>query len=232
MTLFNHCSLPHQRLYTSILRCLMLGKLVRISWLSAVVLAFIPTHAQASFQYTYVEAAYVFGELEFANSEVDLEGYELTAQFEVSPSIVLGMKYSSLDGDDAVVTAEGVSTLEFEGSGPEAYALFHSPFGPRTDFLLGASIDMTEYEAVVRSGAPVTQKNDDTKSIITGFRHDLNGLELQAQWSYNLDAEDDEDEWSYTLGLLSGAPTGLQLGFRIIQKTEGDLMSVSVRHTY
>ena len=221
MTLFEHRPLPCQSLYTSIL-----------GWLSIVVPAIFSTHAQASFQYTYFEAAYAFGELEFANSEVVVKGYELIAQFEVSPSIVLGVKYSSLDGDDAVIAADGVSTLVYEGSGPEAYTFFHSPLSAQTDFLLGAGIDMIEYEAFVQGGAPAVQKKDDTKSVFTGFRHKLNGLELQAIGSYNLDAEDNEDEWTYTLGLVSGEPTGLQLGFQITRKTEGDLMSVSVRQSY
>lgn len=232
MTPLNYRSLPRQSWYTLTMRWLMLCKLARISLSSIVALAIYSTHAQANFQYTYVEAAYVFGELEFDNSEVDPKGYELIAQFEVSPSVVLGVKYLSLSGDDAVITANGVSTLEYDGSGPEAYTFFHSPIGEQTDFLLGAGIDMTEYEAFVQGGASVTQKNDNAKLLFTGFRHNLNGLELQARWSYNLDAEDDEDEWNYTLGMLSGEPTGLQLGFQITRKTEGDLMSISVRQTY
>ena len=232
MTQFNYRSLAHQGRNASTLRRIISRKLARISWFGIVVTTMYSTHAQADFQYTYVDAAYVFGEFEFANSEVNLKGYELIAQFEVSTSIVVGVKYSSLSGDETVITEGGVSTLEYDGSGPEAYTIFHSPIGARTDFLFGASIDMTDYEALVRDGETAIRKNDDTKLILAGFRHNLNGLELQARWSYNLDAEDDEDEWSYTLGLLSGEPAGLQLGFQLSRKTEGDLMSVSVRQSY
>lgn len=189
-------------------------------------------NAQTEFQYTYVEAAYVFGEFEFDNAEVDIKGYELTAQFQLSPSFVLGVRYSSLKGDDTVTTLTGVNTLEYDGSGPEAYTFYHSPIGVQTDFLLGAGIDLSDFEAVLQGEAPLAQKDEDTKLLFTGFRHRLNGLELHAQWSYNLDAEDDENEWSYTLGMLCGQPTGLQLGVQIKPDDKGDLIGISIRQSY
>ncbi|MFK7997587.1 MAG: hypothetical protein AB8B87_25905, partial [Granulosicoccus sp.] len=63
-------------------------------------------------------------------------------------------------------------------------------------------------------------------------RHQLQGLEVFGQWSHQLDTEDNEDRWSYTLGLLSGNPGELQLGFSISPDNDGDVMSVFVRQSY
>lgn len=189
-------------------------------------------NAQASFQYNYLEAVYLFGEYEFANSDVDITGYEITAQFDLSPSFALGVSYTSLEGDDVVTSIDGVNSLSFDSSGPDVYALYHSPVGEQTDFILGASIDMRDIEAAVQGQTPSLSKDEDTKYLFTGLRHRLSTLELNAQWSYNLDAEENEDEWSYTLGVLCGQPGTLQLGFQITPDNDGDILGVSIRQAY
>ncbi|MFK7859287.1 MAG: hypothetical protein AB8B64_10710 [Granulosicoccus sp.] len=188
--------------------------------------------AQAKFQYSYVQAAYVFGEFDFGDADTDFKGYELTAQLQLSPSIVAGVNYLSLDGDDTENTLTGINTLEYEGDGVDAYILYYSPLTIQTDFILGARLDMKEFEARVQGMAPTFQTNDDTRFLFTGLRHQLQGLELEGLWSYQLDTEDNEDKWSYSLGIVSGVPGQLQLGFSISPDDAGDVMSVFVRQSY
>lgn len=188
--------------------------------------------AKGNFQYSYIQAAYVFGEFDFDNADVSYKGYELTAQFELSPSIVAGVNYLSLEGNETESISTGVNTLEYEGDGINAYVLYYSPMTLRTHLLLGANLDMREFEARGQDVAPTLQTDEDTKFLFAGLRHQLQGLELQGQWSYNLDAEDDEDTWSYSLGVLSGEPGQFQLGFSVSPETTGDVMSVFVRQSY
>ncbi|MBX2881782.1 MAG: hypothetical protein KTR32_17680 [Granulosicoccus sp.] len=188
--------------------------------------------AQSAFKYNYVEVAYLIGEFEFVDSEVDTKGYEITAQFELSPSFVLGGSYRSLEGDESELTTAGPRTLNFDASGPSVYSYYHSPVGVQSDFILGALLDMSELEAGVQGEALTLNQNDDTSILFTGLRHRLSGLEIRAQWFYNLDAEDNEDQWSYKIDVLSGEPTGLQLGFQITPDNEGDVLGVSIRQSY
>jgi len=188
--------------------------------------------AHANLQYTYFQAAYVFGEFEFDNADVDFKGYELTAQLELSPSIAIGVNYLSLEGDDTESTPTGTNSLEFEGDGIDAYILYYSPLTVQTDLILGARYDMKEIEAGVQGDAPALQSDDDTRFLFAGLRHQLQGLELQGEWSYELDAEDNADKWSYTLGVLSGVPGQLQLGFSLSPDSTGDVMKVFLRQSY
>lgn len=232
MNLFKHRSLQNRVCCAAEMRRPPYYRLARFVGWSVLTTLACSLNAQANFQYNYVEAAYIFGEFEFADAEVDVTGYQLTAQFDLSPNFVLGVRYSSLDGEDRITTVSGVSTLEYNGSGPNVYTLYHSPVGAQTDFLLGVGFDMSDFEATMQGDAPLAKQDEDTKLLFTGFRHRFSGLELHAQWSYNLDAEDDESEWSYTLGLLSGQPTGLQLGVQITPDDQGDLLGISIRQSY
>ncbi|MFK7890243.1 MAG: outer membrane beta-barrel protein [Granulosicoccus sp.] len=193
-----------------------------------------PAAAQqgGGFYYKYVQAAYIFGEYDFADVDVDVKGYELTAQFEMTPSLILGISYSSLEGDDTVTNAGGSQTLTFDGSGPDVYAFYHSPLGAQTEFLIGARVDMSQFEGAVRGQEPSIEQSEDENLLFAGLRYRLNALEFEAQWDYNLDAENNEDEWSYTLGLVSGVPGSLQLGFKIAPDDRGDLMGVFLRQAY
>ena len=223
ITIIKYCLMPvrscHQRLRYSVLPVSMC-------------LAMLTTGAQANFQYTFIEATYLFGEFEFANSEVDITGYELTAQFDLSTSFAVGINYSSLEGDDVVTTINGVDTLTFDGSGPEAYVLYHSPVGVQTDFILGGLIDMSDFEAAVQGEPPAIVQDEDTNFLFTGLRHRMSGIEFNAEWMFNLDAEDGEDEWAYTLGVLCGQPGGLQVGFQITPDDQGDVIGLSIRQFY
>ena len=188
--------------------------------------------AQTPFKYTYVEAAYMIGDFELAADDVDIKGYKLTAQFVLSPSFVVGVDYASIEGEDTLTSPAGVQTISVDSSGPNAYFLYHTPMGLQTDFLLGARRNMSDFNASVVGEAPFVSQSEDVNFLFTGLRHWLNGIELRAEWFYNLDAADNEDEWSYTLGLLSGPPTGLQLGFEITPDSDGDLMGISIRQSY
>ncbi|MFK8080704.1 MAG: hypothetical protein AB8B97_10495 [Granulosicoccus sp.] len=188
--------------------------------------------AKADFPYKYVQADYVFGEFDFGDADVSFTGYQLTAQFEISPSIVFGVNYLSLDGDEMQSTLTGMNTLEYEGDGMDVYLFYYSPLSIQTDLLLGARRDMKEFEARVVGEAPAFQTDDDTDYLFAGLRYQLQGLELQGEWSYELDTEDNEDRWSYTLGVVSGIPGQLQLGFTLSPDNRGDVMSVFVRQTY
>lgn len=186
----------------------------------------------ANFQYNYIQAAYVFGEFDFGNADVGYKGYEVAVQFEVSSSIVAGVNYLSLDGEDTESSVTGLNSLNFEGEGFDVYLFYYSPVTDFTNIIFGASYDMTEFEAQLANAPPALQTNDDTKYLFAGVRHQLQGLEVFGQWSHQLDTEDNEDRWSYTLGLLSGNPGELQLGFSISPDNDGDVMSVFVRQSY
>lgn len=203
-----------------------------ISAVALTTLGLASASAQANFQYNYIQAAYVLGEFDINDADVSYSGYELTAQFELSTSIVAGVNYLSLEGEDTESIATGINTLEYEGDGIDAYILYYSPVTVQTDLLLGGRIDMKEFDARVQGAAPVLQTDDDTKFLFAGLRHQLQGLELQGQWSYELDTEDDEDKWSYTLGLVSSGSDQLQLGFSISPDNAGDVMRVFVRQSY
>lgn len=188
--------------------------------------------ANAQFAYNYLQAAYVFGDFELANGDVGFNGFEITAQFELSPSFAVGVNYLSIDGDETVTSVTGENILEYEGDGLEAFVLYHTPVSAQADFLLGARIDMREFEARVQGDVPVFETDDDTNFLFTGLRYQLNGLELQGEWSYLLDADNGEDRWSYTLGVLSGNAGQFQLGFSLTPDNTGDVMRVFIRQAY
>lgn len=215
--------------------CVRMKKLLKGSVVYTTTLTLLSLGAgvvHADLKYSYLQAAYVFGELEFADADVDIKGYELTAQFELSPSIAVGLNYLSLEGDDTETTATGVNTLESKANGIDAYVLYYSPVGLQTDFLLGVRLDMKDVEARVQGNAPTLQSDDDKKFLFTGLRHHLRGLELNGQWSYQWDTDDGDDRWTYTLGLVSGIPGQLQLGFSVSPDSAGDVMKVFVRQSY
>lgn len=188
--------------------------------------------ARANFTYNFVQASYVFGEFEFASGDVNYDGFEITAQFEVLPSFALGVNYLSIEGDDTETTISGQNTLTYEGDGIEAYVIYYSPVTATTDFLLGARIDMREFVAQAQGDTPIFQTDDDTNFLSTGLRYQFSGLELHGEWFYQLDAEDDEDPWTYKLGLLSGNPGQWQLGFSVRTDDFGNLMRASIRRGY
>ena len=207
-------------------------KLLTQRVLSVAALACVSVPAHSEFRYTFFEASYVFGEFESGDSDVDFEGYELIGQYSLSPSFAIGISYSSVDGDDTVTTINGQQDLRFKADGFEAFGFFHTALGSQTDVIFGARIDMSDIEATLQGDSLSASRNDDVNSLFAGFRQGFSGLEFEILWSYNLDAEDDEDEWNYTLGILSGDPTGLQLGFLFAPDDTGDLMGVSIRQSY
>ena len=190
------------------------------------------SHAQSEFRYTYIEAQYLRGEFEFPDSELDIDGYSLTAQFDLSSSFTVGVTYISLEGDETSAATANTRSLNFKGSGPEVFAFYHTPVGHNTDFIFGARREMSDFEATIPEDSIDISQDEDVDSLLTGLRMSFSGLELQAQWFYNLDAEDNEDEWNYTLGLLSGDPSGLQLGIQFTPDDTGDLFGISVRQSY
>jgi len=194
--------------------------------------AFSNSHAQSVFRYTFIEAAYLRGEYAFPDSELDIDGYSITAQFDYSASFAFGVTYTSLEGDDSIASTAGTRTLDFKGSGPDVFAFYHAPVGPNTDFIFGAQREMSDRLATVVEDDIDFSRNEDVDSLLAGLRLKFSGLELQSKWFYNLDAEDDEDEWSYTVGLLSGDPAGLQLGIQFRPDDTGDLFGISVRQSY
>lgn len=198
----------------------------------AFVFGFVSGAAKANFSYNYVQASYAFGEFEFARGDVSYDGVEVTAQFEVFPSIAIGINYLSIEGDDTETSIAGQNTFTYEGDGLETYLLYYSPVAAQIDFLLGARIDMREFVAQLQGSDPALQVQDDTNFLSTGLRYQFNGLELNGQWFYQLDAEDGEDRWSYSLGLVGGNPGQWQLGFSVDSDDAGGLMRAFLRHGF
>ena len=192
----------------------------------------ISASAHSEFQYAFIEGTYIIGELEFSDSELDIDGYELTGQFNVSPNYVVGISYTSLEGDDTITTATGQQSFSYKAEVPELYAFFHQPLAVQADYLFGARIEFSDIEATVPDDSSITSEDESIKHLFAGLRYRVYGLELNGEASYNLDAEGDEDEWSYTVGLLSGEPTGLQLGVEYTPDDDVDLMGVSIRQSF
>lgn len=188
----------------------------------------------ADFKYSSIEAGYSQTSLEIPGLEqTDLVGYTFTGSYALHPNIVVGASFSAASADStARFEQSGLQSVELEASGPTAFAFLHAPLSANTDYLIGGAFNQFETEGTRSGGVAVPELSTegDSKSIFAGLRHQLNtNIELGLRADYDLDAEDDEDEFSFDAQVRYALDSSLDVGLAYSPDDDGDTTTINFR---
>lgn len=193
------------------------------------------SNANADFQYHYLQASYVKVDVEFgidAIDDTDSTGPSVEFSYPINENIAVGASYLSASADtSAVFEVGGRGNLKIDTTAYRIFGLYHLPLNEQSDYLLGGHYSKVESEGRGPNGpVPQLDVDEDSKSLFAGIRFQLNeSIELQGLVDYDLDADDGEDEISFSIsGLYSIAPT-LSVGVSYEPDDSADSLAVNVR---
>jgi len=191
--------------------------------------------ATADFNYSFFEASYMQDKSSFETNAIDdfeSNGYSLKFGYAFNGNIAVGGEFKTLEGDSVANFQQGGRTaINIDGTAMSATALYHRAFNDQTDLLVGGKYSKADVETTRPDGvvAQLTEKKDATFAFAGARFKFAKQIELEGKVIYQLDTDDDEDEFSYVLEGRFEVQPSLTIGGRFEPDDSGDTLSVNLR---
>lgn len=192
--------------------------------------------AAAEIHYDFIEAVYVRAESEFGNPVIDDEtsiGLGISGSYSINDNVAVGARFGTINLDTtAQFENTGRGPLELESTVYGVFGRFHAPLNDQADYYVGGAFEKIKSEANGPNGVPVAEfgGNSDGKGLFAGVRYQYNEqVELEGRITYDLDADDGEDEIDFSIGGRYMIVPTIAIGVEFEPGDSGDILRFSVR---
>lgn len=173
-----------------------------------ILLGFLGTAPAADFSYSKVSLGYLDQTVEMTGFSNDLQadGYELTASFEVNKSFAVQFGFGKASGG---VNINGIS-VNLDVDAKMLGFIFHAPVSIDTDVVLGAALIQGELKASA-SGLPSETEDMNGQQISVGVRSKI-GKSIELSAGVDQSFIEDESDSYLNLGIDAYLSQDISLG--------------------
>lgn len=208
---------------------------LKLSVLAAFPAMLLASHdAAADFNYDYVEASYTRAAMEFGTEFIedsDLTGLGIEASYSVNDNVVVGGRFGNGSLDTTASFNTGPGTLKMDVDSYGAFALYHAVLNQQSDYFVGGQFAKISVDTSGPSGKLEQYSEDsDSKDLFAGIRYQYNEqLEVRGVVEYDLDADEDDDEFGFQLSAYYQVAPTFEVGVGIDPEEGTDMLTLSLR---